>query len=128
FGDVNSICAFGGGFLYVAEKALLVWDGKNAARIAVTHDPETAPRGCLSEGNRLLLRGPQGLQQFDPNTNRITPAGLDGLRVLYAIARADGTIVAAVRDQGLFLVNGTTATPWAADASAWLKGKAVSGG
>src|SRR6185503_11102713 len=133
FGDVRSICAFGGGFLYVAEKGLLVWDGKDGARVAASLNPETAPRGCMSEGGRILLRGPLGLQQFDPVTNKITPAGLDGQRVVYTVSlsdgtRADGKIVAAVRDQGLFLVDGTTATPWAADASAWLKGKTVSGG
>jgi diguanylate cyclase (GGDEF)-like protein len=132
FGDVRAICSFAGGFLYVTEKSLLVWDGKNNARVAATFDPETAPRGCLSEGNRIVLRGPQGLQQFDPDTNKITPAGLAGQRVVYTIARADKTIVAAVREpsgnQSLFLVDGTTAAPWAAEASAWLKGKAVSGG
>ena len=132
FGDVRSICAFAGGFLYVAEKSLLVWDGKNGARVAAALDPETGARGCMSEGGRILLRGPKGLQQFDPATNRITPAGLDGQRVVYTVGRADGKIVAAVREpsgnQGLFLVDGTAATPWAAEASAWLKGKAVSGG
>ena len=132
FGDVRSICAIdstmGSGFLYVAEKSLLVWDGKNDARVVASLDPDTGARGCLSEGGRILLRGPQGLQQFDPVTNKITPAGLDGQRVVYAIRRADGKIVAAVRDQGLFLVDGTTSAPWAPEAGTWLTGKAVSGG
>ncbi len=128
FGDVRAICTIGAGFLFVTEKSLLLWDGKQNARVVAPLDPETAPRGCLSEGGNILLRGPQGLQQFDPLTNRITPAGLDGQRVVYAIHRADGKIVAAVRDQGLFLVDGPSAVPWAADAGAWLKGKAVSSG
>lgn len=127
FGDVRAICPIAAGFLYVTEKSLLIWDG-NGARVAAEFPRATAPRGCLSEGGEILLRGPQGLQRFDPITNRITNAALDGQRVLLALRRTDGKIVAAVRDHGLFLVDGTTAAPWAPEASAWLKGKSVSGG
>jgi diguanylate cyclase (GGDEF)-like protein len=132
FGDVKAICAAGAGFLFVTEKSLLVWDGRNDARVAAEFHPDLAPRGCLSEGGAILLRSPQGMQRFDPATNRITPAALTGQRVLHMIARADGKVIAAVRDrtqeESLFLVDGNIATPWAADASAWLKGKNVSGG
>jgi diguanylate cyclase (GGDEF)-like protein len=127
FGDVNAICATAAGFLYVTEKRLLVWDGKDA-RVAAQYTPENAPRGCLSEGGEIVLRGSQGLQRFDPATSRITPLALNGLRVLLAIRRADGTMIAAVRDQGLFRIEGAVASPWAPEATAWLKGKSVSGG
>jgi diguanylate cyclase (GGDEF)-like protein len=127
FGDVKAICPTASGFLYVTEKSLLVWDGKGA-RVAAEFPPATAPRGCLSEGGEILLRGPVGLQRFDVATNRITPAGLDGKRILLALRRLDGKVVAAARDEGLFLVDGTAAAPWASEASAWLKGKSVSGG
>ncbi len=127
FGDVRAICPIAAGFLFIAEKSLLIWDAKGA-RVAAEFPPATAPRGCLSEGGEILLRGPQGLQRFDPITNRITNAALDGQRVLLALRRTDGKVVAAVRDHGLFLVDGTTAAPWAPEASAWLNGKSVSGG
>lgn len=130
FGDVKAICPIDIGFLFVTEKSLLTWNGKDA-RVVAEFTPAAAPRGCLSEGATALLRGPQGLQRFDPATNRITPVALAGQRILMALHRADGKVVAAVRDQGLFLVadsaTGTTATPWAPEASAWLKGKSVSG-
>jgi diguanylate cyclase (GGDEF)-like protein len=127
FGDVRAICASGSGFLYVTEKSLLLWDGAQKVRVAAELPPDDAPRGCLSDGNELLLRGPKGLQRFDPASARITPAGLEG-RVQYALPRADGSIVAAVRDQGLFLVDGGTSRAFAPEASQWLEGKTVSGG
>jgi diguanylate cyclase (GGDEF)-like protein len=127
FGDVRAVCPSGSGFLYLTEKSLLLWDGALHVSVAAQFPPDEAPRGCLSDGNELLLRGPKGLQRFDPATLRITPAGLEG-RVLYAVPRADGSVVAAVRDQGLFLVDGGTSTPFAPEASKWLEGKLVSGG
>jgi diguanylate cyclase (GGDEF)-like protein len=127
FGDVKAICPIASGFLYVTEKSLLVWNGKDA-RVAAEFPPAAAPRGCLSEGGEILLRGPDGLQRFDAATNRITPAGLAGKRVLLTLRRPDGKVVAAVRDEGLFLLDGTSGAPWAPEASRWLKGKSVSGG
>jgi diguanylate cyclase (GGDEF)-like protein len=127
FGDVNAICAIDGGFLYVAEKSLLVWNG-TTARVAAEFTPDVAPRGCLAQGANVLLRTPKGLLRFDLATNRLTPAGLDGTRVTLTLLRPDGKVIVAARDQGLFLLDGATATPWAAEAGAWLQGKSVSGG
>jgi diguanylate cyclase (GGDEF)-like protein len=126
FGDVKAICAIDAGFLFLTEKSLLLWDGKGA-RVAAEFAPAAAPRGCLSDGAAALLRGPQGVQRFDPATNGITPVALDGQRVVLTVRRGDGKVVAAVRDQGLFLIDGTTATPWAPKAGGWLKGKVISG-
>ncbi|HYC61095.1 MAG TPA: diguanylate cyclase [Thermoanaerobaculia bacterium] len=127
FGDVAAICTTANGFLFLTEKSLLLWDGTNA-RVAAEFQQPNAPRGCLSEGSEILLRGPVGLQRFDLATNAITNVALTGQRVLLTVRRGDGKIVAAVRDQGLFLIDGTTATPWASEATAWLKGKRISGG
>jgi diguanylate cyclase (GGDEF)-like protein len=127
FGDVRAICAIDAGFLFLAEKSLLLWDA-NGARVVAEFAPAVTPRGCLAEGATALLRGPQGLHRFDPATNGITPVALDAQRVVLTVRRADRKVVVAVRDQGLFLLDGTTATPWAPEAGAWLKGKAVSGG
>lgn len=44
-GDVRSICATPAGFLFVAEKSLIVWNVGAARRIA-TFTAEDAPRGC----------------------------------------------------------------------------------
>lgn len=126
FGDVNSICATPAGFLYLTEKSVLLWNG-TAPRVIAEMAYENMPRGCYSEGADVLLRGPKGLQRFDAATQRIVPTPLTK-RVLMTMKRADGKIVAAVRDEGLVLVEGDAVTPFAPEASAWLKGKTITGG
>ncbi|HEX8616091.1 MAG TPA: GGDEF domain-containing protein [Thermoanaerobaculia bacterium] len=126
FGDVNGICATQAGFLYLTEKSVLLWNGQ-AVRTIAEMPFEQMPRGCFAEGNDVLLRGPMGLQRFDSATQRIVPTPLTK-RVLVTLKRADGRIVAAVRDEGLMLIDGASVTPFAAEASAWLKGKIITGG
>lgn len=126
-GDIRDICTTAAGFLFVAERSLLLWDGVKAPSVIATFDAESAPRGCLSEGADVLLRGPKGLQRFDPATRRITPTGVTG-RVQLVLRRHDGKLIAVIRDQGLVLLDGNTVTPWAPAAGEWLKGDSASGG
>jgi diguanylate cyclase (GGDEF)-like protein len=126
FGDVRSICATSHGFLYLTERSLFLWNG-TSTRLVAEYTPEDVPRGCHAEGNDVLLRGPKGLFRFEPATLRIAPTPLTK-RVLVALKRGDGSIVAAVRDEGLYLVDDKGATPFAPEASAWTKGKIVTGG
>jgi diguanylate cyclase (GGDEF)-like protein len=127
-GDVRAICSAADGFLYVAEHAILFWNGANGVSLVSAVSPLDGPRGCLSDGAGVLLRGPKGLQRFDPATMRITPAGLTGERVQVALRRADGKTIAGVRDKGLFLLDGLSARPFSPAATAWLKGKTITGG
>ncbi|HEX6096831.1 MAG TPA: diguanylate cyclase [Thermoanaerobaculia bacterium] len=126
-GDVRGICATPAGFLFVAEKSLILWNGGAAKRIAA-FTAEEAPRGCSSDGADVLLRGPKGLHRFDVQSLRVSPMGLDK-RVLHILRRADRTAIAVTRDDGLFVVdrNGTV-TPFAPAVKEWLAGKNVSGG
>jgi diguanylate cyclase (GGDEF)-like protein len=126
FGDVRDVCAAAAGFAFLTEKSLIFWDGVKSARVAAEFPPDDAPRGCLSENAQVLLRGPKGLQRFDPATSRITPAGLEG-RVLLAMHAADGTIVAATRD-ALFRIGNSGATPFAPATAEWLKTTLITGG
>ena len=125
-GDIRELCVTPGGFLYVAERSLIVWNG-GAAKTIARFPAETAPRGCYSDAGGVFLRGPQGLQQLDPQTFRITPAGVSQ-RVVQILRHADGRLIAVTRDDGLFLVDRGTATPFAPELAEWLKGKAVTGG
>ncbi|HEX8169902.1 MAG TPA: diguanylate cyclase [Thermoanaerobaculia bacterium] len=121
-GDVRGVCAVAGGFLFVAEQRVVFWDGKNA------RTAETQQRGCVSEGPTALLRGLGGVARFDPRTIRVTPLALPGKHVELLLRRADGTLIAAVRDEGLFAIRGADVTPWAPDGSQWLRGKTATGG
>src|SRR6185295_18764572 len=125
-GDVRAICSTAAGFLYVAQRSLIAWDGRTA-RITPDFRPDDAPRGCLAEGADIFVRGRNGLQRFDPATMSLAPPIVPG-RVALALRRADGRIVAVVRDQGIFLVDGQSVTPFAPAAAAWLKGKLITGG
>src|SRR5688500_14280837 len=62
-GDVRQICATPAGFLFVAEKSLIAWNGSGARAIA-QFSAEDAPRGCYSDGAEVFLRGPKGLQRW----------------------------------------------------------------
>jgi diguanylate cyclase (GGDEF)-like protein len=125
-GDINAICATSAGFLYLSDRSVLLWNG-SSTRIVAEYVPADAPRGCLSEGADVFLRGPKGLFRFEPSTLRIAPTPLTK-RVLMVLKRADGAVVAAVRDEGLFLLGAAGVTPFAPEASEWLKGKIVTGG
>lgn len=126
FGDVRSICAIGNGFFFVTERNLLVWqNGK--VRLAGTHTPQDGPRRCRADGQQLYVTTPQGLKRFDLATNRLLPTAVPG-RTYMAIPRGDGSLIAAVKDQGLYELRGETATPFAPEASQFLKDKIVSGG
>ena len=124
-GDVRSICSTSAGFLYVAEKSLLIWNGGSAKRIA-QFSAEEAPRGCSSEGAEILLRGPKGLHQLDVQALRVSPMGFDK-RVVNILRRADKTAIAVTRDDGLFVIANGTFTPFAPAVKTWLTGKLVTG-
>lgn len=125
-GDVRAICATSAGFLYVAEKSLLLWSSGAAKRIA-TFTAEDAPRGCSGEGADVLLRGPKGLHRLDVKSLRVSPMGLDK-RVHHILRRADKTAIAVTRDDGLFIIENGAVTPFAPAVKEWLTGKVVSGG
>lgn len=129
-GDVRSICATSAGFLFVAERSLVLWNNGPAKRIA-TFPAADAPRGCSSDGKAdVLLRGPKGLHRFDVQSLRVGTLGFDkgfDKRVLHILRRADNTAIAVTRD-GLFLVENGAITPFAPAVKEWLSGKIVTGG
>ena len=124
-GDVRSICATPAGFLFVAEKNLLMWDGR--AMRAASNDPETGARHCLSTSGGVFVHGRNGLQRIDPQTLALSPSLLDG-DVEHLVRRSDGTFIAAVADRGLFAITTDRGAPFSPSASAWLKGKSVTSG
>ena len=125
-GDVRAICATPAGFLFVAEKSLILWNRGAAKRIAA-FPAEEAPRGCSSAGADVLLRGPKGLHRFDVQSLRVSPLGFDK-RVLHILRRTDGKAIAVTREDGLFVIDNDTPVPFAPAVKEWLAGKLVSGG
>lgn len=125
FGDVRAICPTAAGFIYLTETSTILWNG-TSTRIFAEFKPDESPRGCLSDGNDVLVRGPMGLHRFDPQAVRLIPSTLTK-RTAMAVHRKDGSIMALVRDEGLLLVTKDGVTPFAPEASEWLKGKLITG-
>ncbi len=126
FGDVRAVCSTSAGFLYVTEKSLLLWND-GPARVVAEFAADATPRGCFARGNEVYLRSPHGLKRLDLTTMSITSGGTDK-SVLHVLERADGSLVVAIKEEGLALLDHGAAVPFAPEASAWLKGKVVSGG
>ena len=127
FGEVRGVCAIPGGFLFVTEKRLLLWDGAKSIRPAGEHAPNLAPRGCSASGDDVWLYGRAGLQRFDTRAVRVEPAAVAGT-VQYALHAEGGRIIAAVKDVGLVSVANGVATPFALAASEYLRSDFVSAG
>lgn len=126
FGEVRGICVVDGAFLFVAEKRFLVWDGKSM-RVTPAHAAPTAPRGCYNDASGTFLFGRAGLQRFDLRTMSVEPSPI-AKRVDLALRAADGKLVVAIRDEGLFTIDGSTLTPYAPETVPHLKGAIVSSG
>jgi diguanylate cyclase (GGDEF)-like protein len=125
-GEVRGVCAMRGGFLFLGERTVVAWNG-TTARVVNDAPVETAPHGCTPDGDGVLLRGADGLQRFDPRTNRVTRVAFAGERV-DVVLRSGTTLVAAVRERGLFTVGDRTIAPWSPTASQWMHGKVLTSG
>ena len=91
------------------------------------NNAETGARHCFSEYGDLFVHGPNGLQRLDARSLAVAPPLLKG-NVEQVVRSSDGTLVAAVQDGGLFTISGDRAVRFSPSASAWLKGKSVTGG
>jgi diguanylate cyclase (GGDEF)-like protein len=125
FGEVNAICVAGDAFLFVAEKRLFSWDGRT---MRVAEKPATAPRACFSDAGGTFLYGRAGLQRFDIQAMRADAPLFAGKRVDLVLRAANGHLVTAIRDEGLFAIDGPAVTPYATEIAAQLKGAIVSAG
>jgi diguanylate cyclase (GGDEF)-like protein len=119
--DVRAICTTSRGFLYVTETSLLLWNGADV-RIVSEQSGDAAPRGCLSDGDRVFLRGIEGVSRLDLSTGVIQPVGIEG-HVMVLLRRVGGSVIVGMRDGGLFLIDGSEIRPFSPTASEWMQGK-----
>ena len=95
-GDVRGLCTTSRGFLFATERYAIEWNG-GAPRVLAAIPAGTR---CGSGG---LFWNEQGLHRLAEG--RLISAGLPGKRVDAAVALDDGRALAAVRDEGLVLVD-----------------------
>jgi diguanylate cyclase (GGDEF)-like protein len=122
-GDVKSICATNDGFVYAAERALIGWNG-GAPRV-LADLRQSAERGhrCFRADGVTYIAHSNGLARL--TAKGLVSAGFAGRNVDLVLPLDDGRVLVAVREEGLFASDGTTSTPFAPDASAWLQHKLV---
>lgn len=122
-GDIRSICAMDNGFLFAAERAIVLWTGGVARIIADPRGRTTAaPPRCFRAGRQTYVALDDGLHRLD--NDRLVRAGFDGKRVDLVLPYDATRILAFIRNEGAFLDD----APFAAEATAWLQGKIVTAG
>jgi diguanylate cyclase (GGDEF)-like protein len=117
-GDLRSISVADRGFLFLTDNYLIHADGV-AARVVADFRQGEAPDAMHRAGGSVYLTGEHGLQRLDGN--RLVSAGFSGKHTDLVL----GAGLAAVRDEGLFTMDGAR---MASAASDWIKGKRVTGG
>lgn len=121
-GDVRGVCAAGNEFTFVTDEALIAWDGTAPKLLVDFHGRAARPANCAQIGGATYVFGELGLQRLLKGI--LLPAGIDN-KIVDAAIDGDGKLIAAVRDEGLFAIANGAATPFAPEASAWLRGKPV---
>jgi diguanylate cyclase (GGDEF)-like protein len=125
-GDVRSICATTDGFVFVAERALIAWNGGAPRVIADWRQSPPRGRRCFRAGAATYIASQDGLARI---TNAgLVRAGFDGKTVDLVLPLDNGRLLVAVRDESLFSVDGTNVTPFSPDLSSWLQKKMVVAG
>jgi diguanylate cyclase (GGDEF)-like protein len=121
-GDVRSVCAMDNGFLFAAERAIVLWTGGAARIIADPRGRTVAPPRCFRAGKQTYVALDDGLHRLE--NDALVRAGFDGKRVDLLLPYDATRVLTVIRNEGLFL----DGAPFAPEASAWLRGKIVTAG
>jgi diguanylate cyclase (GGDEF)-like protein len=98
-GEVRGLCTSGRGFVFTGERSVIEWNG-GAPRV-IAELP--GPTHCRRIGGSVVLWSADGLHRIEGG--HLFGAGLQGRRVDAAVETNGGNILAAVRGEGLFLVD-----------------------
>lgn len=119
-GDVRSVCATAGGFVFVGERAVFAWNGGAPRVLADLRGTQNPPSRCATAGGATYLYNGTGLQRIGSPLTL-----LRGKRVESVIELDATRAIASVPGEGLLRIDGDAATPFAPEASQWLRGKSV---
>lgn len=127
-GDVRGVCAMQNGFLYVAESSVIAWSGGAPRVIGKLRNAPGPQNRCFTAGGVVYLTDADGLHRLDSTTMKIARAGFDAKTIDFVMPFDDRRVLVAVRGEGLQLLDGAQATPFAPEASRWLLTKTVTAG
>lgn len=118
-GQIMQVRAVGDGFLYMTTKRLLLWDG-TAMRNVASFPGDRPYAVSFAVGDDIFVWTRQGLTRLAAGRLAPVPGGevFAGRRVDQVLP-ADGGLLVSVRGEGLFLLRGGQAVPFAPEASRW---------
>ncbi len=127
-GEVHGVEAMPGGFVFAAERRVLVWDGATLATVAEI--PAGAPSpAILRAGDEIYVWVPDGLHRLAGKGLAPVPGGesFRGRRVALMLP-AEGGVLMAVEGEGLFRFTGGRVEPFAPEASRWAVARGLTRG
>lgn len=98
-GEVRGICTSERGFIFAGTRSVIEWNG-GAPRII---GELAGPARCGRIGDAVILWNLDGLHRIEGQ--RIVNAGLQGRAVESAVETSGGNVLAAIRNEGLFVVD-----------------------
>ncbi len=130
FADIWETVAAGNTICFRGEEAVFLWDGANLRALRPERPAERFQVGSAA-GDRIWLKQKDiGLVFIRDGAISRPPGGeWFAKKQVYAVLPFDAArVLVATREDGLVLFDGTTATPFAPEASGWLKENLVYNG
>lgn len=121
-GDTRSICATRNGFVFASENSIIEWTGGVPRVLADLRGRNETPR-CFQTTHATWIALGDGLHRVDGAT--LLRSGFENRQVDLVLPFDDRRVLVSVAKEGIFLSDGRDATPFAPDASAWLRDKIV---
>lgn len=120
FGQMLDLVRVPGGFAFMTERSLLLWDGRSLATIATFPDGLPLARLFAAGEEAYVWERTAGIVRLAGRRLEPVPGGevFRGRRV-DLILPADRGLLVSERGQGLFLLAGGVAAPFAPEASRW---------
>ncbi len=121
FGQVLDIAAVPGGFAFMTETALLLWDGKAVAAVATYAGDPPYARAWTIDGTTYVWEHASGLLRLAGGRRVPVPGGeaFRGRRIDLLLPAGGGGLLVSVRGDGLYLLAGGRVAPFAPEASRW---------
>ncbi|HVT43847.1 MAG TPA: diguanylate cyclase [Thermoanaerobaculia bacterium] len=119
-GEVYDVHKVSEGFLFTTDAALLQWNGgRETMKLISELEPGPATKASFLIDGTVWVWTPEGLHRVvDGRMQKVdAPDRFEGRRVNLMQSWYDGRILVSVRDEGLFLFDGTRAHPFAGEAS-----------
>lgn len=128
-GRVQGVHAVGRGVCFRTGSRLFLWDGAAMRVVPAARGGAFGPSFDVG-GGEVWVQTPEGLARIGPEGLKPLPEPFrfPGQHVEAVVPTGTGARLAVVRDRGLFLLDGATASPLPAETARWLDAREVEAG